>query len=151
MMFYAASIALILDRLTKHIAVNNMFEGQSVKVFPGIFHLTLVLNKGAAFGLLKDQKMLFVALSVLVIIFIIYYTLSKKTTDRAALIALGLVLGGAVGNLIDRVRLGYVIDFLDLGIWPVFNIADSCITIGAAILILKMFLRKRDLHAPYIG
>ncbi len=151
MMFYAASIALILDRLTKHMAVSKMFEGQSVKIFPGVFHLTLVLNKGAAFGLFKDQKMLFMALSVLVIMFIIYYTLRKKITNSAVLIALGLVLGGTVGNLVDRVRLGYVIDFLDLGVWPVFNIADSCITTGAAILILKMLLRKRDFNAPHIS
>ncbi|MFA6078521.1 MAG: signal peptidase II [Candidatus Omnitrophota bacterium] len=150
MMFYAASIALILDRLTKHMAVSKMIEGRSVEVLPGVLNLTLVLNKGAAFGLFKHQTMLFAALSVLVIIFIIYYTLSKKMTDRALLVALGLVLGGAVGNLIDRVRLGYVIDFLDVGIWPVFNIADSCITAGAALLILKMFLRKTD-NAPHIS
>jgi len=141
-MFFVALTVLILDGLTKFLAVECMSIGQSIKVLPDIFHITLVLNKGAAFGLFKQQKILFIIFATLVIIFIVAYVWKNKIADVALSWALGLILGGAIGNLIDRIRFGHVIDFLDFRIWPVFNLADSAITLGVAILMLDVILRK---------
>ena len=137
-----ACFAYFVDRLTK-IAASRLLElDRPVSVIPNIFNLTLTSNTGAAFGLLKDHRILFLSLSVFVIIFILIYAMRHKSMPIATAAALGLVLGGAVGNMVDRIRLGYVIDFLDFRIWPVFNIADSSICIGAGMLILIAFLHK---------
>lgn len=188
---FSASLVLILDRLTKYVIVENLFQGQSIKLVPGIFHITLVLNKGAAFGLFKGQRLLFLSLSFFIISFLIFYILQNPSTlrpfDTSTLrqaqcspeqsrgttgsvssrakrgersegseaegqnkwryatlsMALGLILGGAIGNLVDRISFGYVIDFLDFRIWPVFNIADFSITIGAIVLSWEILRRKR--------
>ena len=137
-----ALAVIILDIATKFIAVTTLSPGQSIKVLPGIFHITLVLNKGAAFGLLKNHNSLFMALSFAVIFFIIVYTYRYKPITSTILIAFGLILGGAIGNIIDRIRFGCVVDFFDFRIWPVFNIADSSITIGVIMLAWRSIFRK---------
>lgn len=142
MLFLTAAAIFILDRITKYMAVDHLAEGRSLKVVPNIFHLTLVRNPGAAFGLLRGATTLFIALSVLIAVFIVIYAFRRKTDDAMMSTALGLILGGAGGNLLDRIRLGYVIDFLDFRIWPVFNVADSAITIGAMILVLRILFQK---------
>lgn len=133
-----SSLIVIIDRLTKCILLKNFSEGESVRVIPGIFHLTLVLNSGAAFGLFKGQSALFTIFSVLIIALICAYTLRNGCKDLLMLIPLGLITGGAAGNLIDRIAFGHVVDFLDFRIWPIFNIADASITIGAFILAARM-------------
>lgn len=142
MILYLLSIAssvLILDRVTKFIASSRLSVGQSIAVLPGIFHVTLVLNKGSAFGLLKDQRIFFITISIFAVSFILVYMFRHKAMGLVLSSALGLILGGAAGNLIDRIRFGYVIDFLDFRVWPVFNVADSCITIGTLILVSRIF------------
>ncbi len=134
MALFVAAVIYILDRLTKSIIIAGLSQSQSVMVIPNIFHITLILNKGTAFGLFKNQSIFFVLLSLLVISVIILYICKNKLRNIILSIALGLILGGAVGNLVDRIRFGYVVDFLDFRIWPVFNIADSAITIGLALL-----------------
>lgn len=141
--FAVASLVLFLDRFTKVIAYNSLSEIQSIKVLGNIFHLTLVLNKGAAFGLLKDERLFFVSISVLAISLIIFYAYRHDRNNFFISSALGLVLGGAVGNLFDRIKFGYVVDFLDFRVWPVFNIADSCITTGTAILVFSLLFKQR--------
>jgi signal peptidase II len=141
--FLLASLVFLLDRLSKYIVVAGMAEGQAAKILPGIFHITLVLNKGAAFGFLKNGGPFFILLSSLVILSAVFYILKNDSRDRVLSLALGLILGGAAGNLTDRVYFGYVIDFLDLRVWPVFNIADSFITIGAALVLWKLLFRKK--------
>ena len=139
--FFVLSVALcaiFLDRLSKCAACAALESGGSVAVIPSIFHLTLVRNTGAAFGMLKDGRLFFIGASVVAIIAIIAYIARRTPKDMLVSLALGLILGGAAGNLADRVLYGYVIDFLDLRVWPVFNIADSCITIGTIILVLKI-------------
>jgi signal peptidase II len=125
-----------LDQLTKFILNNNLVLNFPYPVIKGFFYLTLVHNKGAAFGILKNQLFLFISSSIFAII-LIYFNL-KKSGNKKKLslndLALGLILSGAVGNLIDRLFLGYVVDFLDFRVWPVFNVADSAITIGAVLL-----------------
>jgi len=138
-----ASLVIITDRLAKFLVFTNFFEGQSVPVIPKIFHLTLVLNTGAAFGLLKNRNEFFIISSFAVAALIVAYVFFGKCKDLVMLSALGLILGGALGNLTDRLLFGYIIDFLDFRVWPVFNIADSAITVGSFILILRLFFDKR--------
>ncbi len=133
-----ASVVLILDRLTKLLALKYMVRGQEVKIIPGVLHLTLVVNKGAAFGLLGRMTPLVIFFSVAAIICIVIYLSRNKTPERVMSVALAAILGGALGNLTDRILYGHVIDFIDFRVWPVFNVADSFITVGAAILIWKL-------------
>lgn len=126
---------VILDQLTKLLVINNLKLYQSVPVIQNIFYITFIANKGAAFGMFKNQVPLFV-LAALIAIALIFSGIKNNRHKRAGIydIALIFILAGAIGNLIDRLRLGYVIDFLDFRIWPVFNIADSAITAGAVLL-----------------
>ncbi len=133
MIFIIVSITLSLDQLTKFFITKNLFLNQSIPIIKGIFHITLIHNRGAAFGILKNQVPLFIFTSILTII-LIYFNLKNNRYRKSRSISLSLILAGALGNLIDRLFFGYVIDFLDFRIWPVFNIADSAITIGAILL-----------------
>jgi signal peptidase II len=109
-----------------------------------LLSFSLVENTGASFGLFKSQTFILVSVSVIAIIFIVFY-LTKKTPGLY--LPFALLLGGACGNLIDRLRFGYVVDFIDLHWWPVFNVADSCITVGSFILFF-VILRKKDVSRP---
>jgi signal peptidase II len=126
-------IILILDRFTKVLVINNLSLYDSIAVVRGIFHITLVHNTGAAFGLLQHQVPLFVGTSLFAVALIIR-ELRRKPKHRLYAACLSLILAGALGNLIDRLWYGYVIDFIDLRVWPVFNVADSAISIGVCIL-----------------
>lgn len=110
-----------------------MWPGESIPVVPGIFHITYVRNAGAAFGLFQHQTGLFVAVTAVVIALIVLYGRQAARGQPLLALALGLQLGGAVGNLVDRLRGGTVVDFLDFRVWPVFNLADSAIVIGGAL------------------
>ena len=131
---------VFFDRTTK-IAFSNMLSlGESLPVIRNFFHITLVHNTGIAFGLFKDQGVVFVIIPVIAItllIFNIFYYQNNRDISRTYIVALSMILGGAIGNLIDRIYLGHVIDFIDFRIWPVFNIADSAITIGAVFILIK--------------
>ena len=128
-----------LDRLSKHIVMMTMSEGESFPVLEGIFHITLVHNTGGAFGIMKGHPYIFTAAAVTFAVFAALYIAVRwfalTFRDRTAVC---LVIGGTLGNLSDRIRLGYVVDLFDLRIWPVFNVADSCISIGAAILVFSL-------------
>jgi len=132
-----------LDQLTKSIASRNLHLNQSFPVIKNIFHLTLVHNRGAAFGIFQNQAFLFILTACLAIAVILTNLKKIRLEKRVSLrkVSLGLIMAGAVGNLIDRLRFGYVIDFLDFRVWPVFNIADSAITVGA-VLLCWAFLRE---------
>ena len=134
MTFFVASLVFILDRITKMAVTSTMSYGQSIKILPKIFHVTFVLNNGTAFGLFKGANVALAILSALVIMLISFYVLKNRAPGFANPLTLGLILGGALGNLFDRVRFGYIIDFIDFRVWPVFNVADSAITIGMAVL-----------------
>lgn len=125
----------VFDQFTKTYISRSLSLGQSIPLLKNIFHISLVHNSGAAFGLFKNQKAFFVILSLTVILFIVcdfIFNGHRHTVNKA--IGSGLVLGGACGNLLDRLRLGYIVDFLDFRVWPVFNIADSAITVGIILL-----------------
>jgi len=147
MIFIITLCILCIDQLTKLLASQNLLLNQSQPLIKGIFHLTLIHNRGAAFGILKNQVQLFIFLSILAVILIYPALRNNKYKEYSFYnISLALILAGALGNLIDRLRLGYVIDFLDFRIWPVFNVADSAITIGAILLAWSM-LRSRENRA----
>jgi len=124
---------LSLDQLTKFLVTKSLGLNQSFSVISGIFSLTLVHNRGAAFGIFKNQLYLFIFISIAAVC-LIYSVLKKNRHNSSYVFSLSLILAGALGNLIDRISLGYVVDFLDFHIWPVFNFADSAITIGAVFL-----------------
>lgn len=146
LLFLLAAIVLILDQISKFIVCRVMLPGGSFPVIKNIFHLTHVQNQGAAFGLFPNQTLFFIIVTLFTILLIIFFhqRISKEGSSHPW--ALGLILGGALGNLIDRIRLKAVIDFLDFSLkghhWPSFNIADSAITIGAVILFISLFRKK---------
>jgi signal peptidase II len=136
-----ASIFLVVffDRMSKLFFINLLSLGESIPVIRNIFHWTLVHNTGIAFGLFKEQGIFFLGVSLFAIgVFgwLLYHQSKEQTLSRASRLAFSLIIGGALGNFVDRLQFGFVIDFIDFRIWPVFNIADSAITIGACILIL---------------
>lgn len=145
--FIVSAIVVFFDQLTKFLALDKLSYGISVPVFKNIFQLTLVRNTGIAFGLFKDLTIVLIFISLIAVMVILRYWFSRKEKlGELVKFSLFLILGGAVGNLIDRIRFGYVIDFLDFGInnsrWPAFNVADSCITIGAVLIGLKIITKK---------
>ena len=139
---WTATLVVLLDQISKLVAVRSLSEGP-VEIIKGIFYLTLTYNTGAAFGIFKDQTILFIIISSIAVIGILVYIYFDKSTVYIGKLGFSFILGGAFGNLIDRLRLGYVIDFFDFKVWPVFNIADSAITIGAALLMISLLLQKR--------
>ena len=131
-----AAAVLVADQFTKWLARTYLplFPDQSISIVGDVLRLTFVMNRGAAFGVLQNQNALFIVVSGVVIAVIIGSYRYSPVRSPLLNLALGLQLGGAVGNLIDRLRLGYVVDFVDVSIWPVFNVADSAIVIGVCIL-----------------
>ena len=122
--------------------VQALSGSPSVPVLPGIFHLTYLRNPGVAFGLFKGWSLPIALATTALVLGLLASALRRERSSRLVNTAMGLILGGAVGNLIDRVRVGGVIDFLDFRVWPVFNVADTCITLGA-ILMAWTLLRRR--------
>ena len=152
--YFLASLAvLLLDQWTKGIVVRSFQLHESRPVIPGFFDLTYVQNSGAAFGLFAsvDSSLKAIVLnSVAVIVFLIVsaYALRSSLKSVRLQVGLALILGGAVGNLLDRVRFTYVVDFIDFSIsghhWPAFNVADSAICAGVALLFLDMLQREDE-------
>ena len=146
---WLSGLILILDQLSKIWIDISMSLYQSIPVFPG-FSITYARNYGAAFSFLSDaggwQRWFFAALAAGISVGLVIYLKSLKKDETLLAISLSLILGGAVGNLIDRVIYGYVIDFLDVYYqayhWPVFNIADSAITVGVVFMLFESFVGK---------
>jgi len=147
-----AVVTVILDQITKLTIVNVMKVWTGEVIIPGFFNLVHVLNKGAAWGFLDDedidwQRPMFIAISVIAVGAIGYMLKSVEEEDKWMISGLGMIAGGAIGNGIDRVWLGSVIDFLDFYVgtyhWPAFNIADCALTIGAGCIILSMLLNRK--------
>lgn len=115
----------------------------SIPVIKNIFHITITFNTGAAFGILKDRTDLLIYLSLIFIVFFLFSFRQELRTNRLLAVAAGLVIGGAISNLCDRIFLGYVVDYLDFRIWPVFNLSDSSVTIGALIIFWYTLTKKK--------
>ncbi len=149
--FAVVACVVLLDQVTKIFISSNMSLYESFPVIDGLFNITYIRNTGAAFGFLADASPAFrsfflIGVTIAVILLIMFYICKIKAEEKFFTFPLSLILGGAVGNLIDRLRSGDVIDFLDFYIrsyhWPAFNIADSAISIGAIILIFEVFKKK---------
>ena len=141
MIFIIVTIVILLDQATKFLALRFLQLNTPVPLIKNFLNLTLVHNRGAAFGFFQNQLLLFVFISFFAIGFILY-NLKNKTNSIILKLSLSLILGGAMGNLIDRLRFGFVIDFLDLRVRPVFNLADSVITIAALFLTWELCFKK---------
>jgi signal peptidase II len=144
-----AGAVLVLDQLTKWLVSTRLTLGEPVPVLGDVVRLTLVHKRGAAFGLFPGSRLPFIIVSLLAIAVVLY--LFQRDAYRSALsrVLLGGILGGALGNLIDRARLGFVVDFIEVGVgslkWPVFNVADSAVTLG--VIILAWILTRPGRHA----
>ena len=145
-LFVLPLAVVILDQFSKYIVVENMALGESIPIIEEVFHLTYILNPGAAFGMFAHNRLFFVAIAVVVIGIIIWARREILASPWEVKAGCGLFLGGAIGNLIDRARQGLVIDFFDFRIWPVFNIADIAICIGVGLIIWNLLKTelKRD-------
>ena len=145
-LFVLRLAVVILDQFSKYIVVENMALGESIPIIEEVFHLTYILNPGAAFGMFAHNRLFFIAIAVIVIGIIIWARREILASPWEVKAGCGLFLGGAIGNLIDRARQGLVIDFFDFRIWPVFNIADIAICIGVGLIIWNLLKTelKRD-------
>lgn len=143
-------LILILDQLTKYFAVKFLMNGESYVIIKGFLQLEYVENFGAAFGILQNRKIFFIIITLAVIIAVIFYLKRNYYyINRHMKVALTMLLAGAVGNFIDRVRLGYVIDFIHVNFgkfydFPVFNIADSFIVISTILIVYMVLLNKYE-------
>ena len=146
-----AGIVVILDQITKILILKNLPLYHSITIIPGFFNITHIHNPGGAFGFMAHQdsslrKFLFLFLSSFAVCFIFYFYKNTHKTQPFLASGFALIFGGAIGNLIDRIRFGKVVDFLDFYVrnyhWPAFNIADSAITVGITIFIFHLLFRK---------
>lgn len=132
-----AIVVLALDQLTKTWVSTSLAEGKWWSPLPGlwrIFRITHITNSGAAFGIFPNQGNFFIVIAVVVALAIVLYYRYLPTGSWLVRLSLGLQLGGAIGNLLDRIRYGHVVDFIDIGFWPIFNMADIAIVTGVGIL-----------------
>ena len=137
-------LVFVIDQLVKHLVVSTMHLGQSFPVIKGIFHITYVLNPGAAFGMLEHQRWFFIVVALAAVLLGVFFYRKLQQESILMRSGAGLLLGGAVGNLADRIQSGLVVDFLDFRVWTVFNIADLGICAGAGILIYDIWQRRNE-------
>ena len=137
--FSIALFIISVDQLTKFFIKINFQLNQPVPIISNILHLTYITNTGSAFGLFKGLSIFFILFSIVVIIIVFYYLKRIKNNEKTLQFSVGLLLGRTVGNLIDRLFYGAVVDFIDFRIWPVFNIADSAVTISVVFLIILLW------------
>ncbi|MCK4472617.1 MAG: signal peptidase II [Anaerolineae bacterium] len=140
-------LTLVVDRISKCVVMDSLKLGESwnpVAALERWVSLTYVTNTGAAFGLFPDHGVIFMVIAVVVIVAIIFYYRYLPGDQWLVQISLGLQLGGALGNLVDRLRYGHVIDFIDFKVWPVFNVADSSVFVGAVILAFYILRHGED-------
>lgn len=137
-------LLLTVDQAAKYWVFVNMKIGDTIPLLDGIFHITYVQNTGAAFGILGQQRILLATVTTVLIIAIIAFIIIKRPTNKLLLTSLVLIVAGGTGNLLDRVRLGYVIDFFDFRLinFAVFNTADCFVVIGAGLLAIYMLITK---------
>lgn len=141
------AVIIVIDRITKSLVSTNMAVGDTIPLIENIFHLTYVQNRGAAFSMWEQQWLILVLLPAVVMaagMAVLY--IKRKTWNKAYLLSIAFICGGGLGNLIDRVVQGYVVDFFDFRVFPVFNIADIFICAGCGLLLLYIlvFERKHD-------
>ena len=127
---------IVADQLTKYLAVTRLKEIGTIEIVRGVFSLTYVENRGAAFGILQNYRWFFIITTTIICIAVIYFLVTQSNASLVLRISLSMILGGAIGNLIDRIRLGYVVDMLHFTLidFPVFNVADCFVVMGTILL-----------------
>lgn len=142
-----AALVVALDQLTKAAVSSRLFLSEPVPVLGDYVRLTLVHNTGAAFGLFPGSRLPFIIVSLLAVSVVLYLCTRETYRGVPQRLLLGCILGGAIGNLVDRIRLGWVVDFIDVGLgpvrWPVFNVADSAVTVGVILLVWYLYRAGR--------
>jgi signal peptidase II len=149
-----AVLTLVVDQISKRAVMTSLRPGESwnpVAALERWVSLTYVTNTGAAFGLFPDYGVVFMVVAVVVIVAIIFYYRHLPGEQWLVQASLGLQLGGALGNLLDRLRHGHVIDFIDFKVWPVFNVADSSVFVGVVILAFYLLRHGEDWGLEEVG
>lgn len=138
----AAVLTIVLDQITKLLAVHFLSGGGEIEAIPRVIRLVYVENRGAAFGMLSDHRWIFMVISCAALALIAAYAIKKRPASVMERLALALLLGGGIGNMIDRIRLGYVVDFIDFEFvkFYVFNTADAAVCVGCGLLILHLLI-----------
>lgn len=143
-----ALISLIIDQIVKILVSNYLILGQTIKIINNFFYLTYVQNKGAAFSILIGYRYILIIITFIFLYYLYKCIKKQKSFNKLEIISYGLLLGGIIGNLIDRIIYGYVIDYFDFMIFnynfPIFNLADSFIVIGCIILVINSYLKGED-------
>ncbi|MDD3168017.1 MAG: signal peptidase II [Eubacteriales bacterium] len=147
MYFIIIAVVVGLDQLAKYLIQANLTLNSSVPLIEGIFHITYIHNSGAAFSLFQNKTGFLITMQLVVITVVLAYLVKRRNKDHwCLLLSLSLIAAGGLGNLIDRTMNGYVIDFLDLRFWPIFNVADISVCVGCGLLVLYMFLFEPKAH-----
>ena len=140
MYFIIIAVVVALDQLVKYLIRTNLSLNSSIPLVDGIFHITYIHNSGAAFSIFQNKTGFLIAMQLIVIAIVLVYLIKKQKKEHwCLLLSLSLIAAGGIGNLIDRAANGYVVDFLDFRIWPIFNVADISVCVGCGLLILYMF------------
>jgi len=146
-LFLIAAMVIVLDQITKALVRQNLALGEAWAPIPAIgdfFRFLYWQNRGAAFGTLQNAGPILTVVRIAIAIFIVFFYQKAETKDRLMRVSLSLMLGGAIGNLIDQFMLGFVTDFIAVGKFPIFNVADSCVTIGVGLMLLDMLIKEKN-------
>ncbi|MEH7463170.1 signal peptidase II [Bacillus thuringiensis] len=149
MIYYLIALfVIVIDQVSKWIIVKEMELGESIPIIDNVLYITSHRNRGAAWGILENKMWFFYVITVIFVIFILFYMKKYAKTDKLLGISLGLILGGAIGNFIDRVVRKEVVDFIHTYIFsynfPVFNVADSALCVGVALIIIQTLLEGKQ-------
>lgn len=146
--YIIALISLIIDQIVKILVSNYLILGQTIKIINNFFYLTYVQNTGAAFSILIGYRYILIIITLIFLYYLYKYLKKQTNSSKLAILSQGLLLGGIIGNLIDRIIYGYVIDYLDFMIFnynfPIFNLADTFIVIGCIILVINSYLKGEN-------
>lgn len=146
--YIIAAIIIIVDQITKWVVVKNMELYEQITIVKDFFYFTSHRNKGAAWGILEGKMIFFYIVTTIVVIGVIYYMQKYARNDKLLAISLSFVLGGAIGNFIDRLFRGEVVDFLDFIIFgydfPIFNVADSSLVVGVTLILIATFIDEKQ-------
>ncbi len=142
-------LSVALDQLTKSLIVHSYALGETRRIIGGVLNFHYIQNKGAAWGILSDSRWVFIAVTAVLLLILPYFLYKYRKVHVMFGLSLSLIIGGAIGNMIDRVFLGYVTDFIEVAFinFPVFNIADSCVTVGAVMMFIYLVFIDKTIFA----
>ena len=144
-MLILSVVVIAADFVFKRLAVQNLKDGQTFTVLGGLVKFEYVENRGMAFGMLQNFRWFFIIFTLVIISAVVVYVLKTKPTSKLLKVSLSLIVGGGIGNLIDRMFMGYVVDYIQLSFFsPVCNFADYCVTIGTALLLIYIIFFTQD-------